>query len=143
MSARLRHLLAGTMITIALAGVAVACGGSSGDGGDGAVSSVPGGAAGDPSAERGEQLARSNGCAGCHGQDFQGAAGPGWVGLAGSDVVLADGTTVVADDAYLTRAISDPAADLLDGYSLKMPANDLSENEVADIVAFIQSLTDD
>jgi cytochrome c1 len=92
--------------------------------------------------EAGEQLARSKGCAGCHGQDFDGGAGPTWVGLAGSEVVLVDGSTLVADDEYLTRAIADPSADLVDGYNLKMPANNLTADEIADIVAYINTLAD-
>ena len=102
-----------------------------------------GGAALSAAAQNGKQLSQSKGCAGCHGQDFGGGAGPGWVGLAGSEVVLVDGSTVVADDAYLTRAIADPSAELVDGYTLKMPANNLSDAEVADIVAFIDALAAD
>ena len=49
---------------------------------------------------------------------------------------------VVADDEYLTRAIVEPGADLVDGYNLKMPANNLSDAEIADIVAFINTLAD-
>ncbi len=92
--------------------------------------------------EAGEQLARSRGCAGCHGQDFDGGAGPSWIGLAGSEVVLVDGSTLVADDEYLTRAIADPSADLVEGYNLKMPANNLNADEIADIVAYINTLAD-
>ena len=86
---------------------------------------------------------RSSGCAGCHGQNFGGGAGPSWLGLAGSDVTLVDGTTVVADDAYLTAAIAEPSKDLVDGYTLKMPPNNLDDAEVADIVAYINALADE
>jgi cytochrome c oxidase subunit 2 len=92
-------------------------------------------------AASGRQLARSSGCAGCHGQNFEGGAGPSLVGLAGSEVLLTDGTTVIADDAYLTSSITDPGKQLVDGYTLKMPANNLGDAEVADIVAFINTLT--
>jgi cytochrome c oxidase subunit 2 len=118
-------------ITMVMAFGAAACGS---DAGSDAGPSLP------PAAENGRRLAQSSGCAGCHGQDFEGGAGPALVGLAGSEVLLTDGTTVIADDAYLTTAISDPAAQLVDGYTLKMPANDLSDAEVADIVAFINTL---
>jgi cytochrome c oxidase subunit II len=91
----------------------------------------------------GEQLSRSSGCAGCHGQNFGGGAGPGWIGLAGSERMLADGTTVVADTDYLIRAIAEPSAEIVAGYSLRMPANNLSDAEIADIVAFIETLTDE
>ena len=50
---------------------------------------------------------------------------------------LADGTVVVADTAYLTRAIADPSAELVADYNLKMPANRLSDAEIADIVGLI------
>ena len=118
-------MIAGTAMTLALAATAAACGG-------GDDSAPPGSAT---AMSRGEQIARQRGCAGCHGGDFGGASGPGWIGLAGSEVELDDGTVVVADEAYLTRAIADPNAERRDGYSLKMPANDLSDAEVADIVA--------
>lgn len=101
--------------------------------------------AGDPmsaSARSGEELSRSRGCAGCHGGDFDGGAGPGWIGLAGSERLLTDGTTVIADDEYLTTAIVDPSAQLVEGYNLRMPANNLTDAEVADIVAFIETLAD-
>jgi len=130
----IRRFALGGAIT-ALVAVGASCGGGSGDGNDSAGSS------GSAQAD-GEQIARSNGCAGCHGQDFGGAAGPSWIGLAGSDVELADGTTVVADDDYLTRAITDPSADVSAGYSLKMPANNLSADEVAAIVEYINTLAD-
>jgi cytochrome c oxidase subunit 2 len=128
----------------------VACGGDgdeAGSAGDDAAVTTdastanPAGTAGGD-AVNGEQLARSMGCAGCHGQDFGGGAGPSLVGLAGSDVPLVDGTTMVADTAYLTRAIANPSADLVADYNLKMPANNLTDDEIADIVAFIETLAD-
>lgn len=125
---------------------AVACGDDGGATGSApsasvdANSSAPVGAA---DASTGEQLSRSRGCAGCHGGDFGGGAGPGWIGLAGSERTLADGTVVVADTAYLTRAIADPSAEVLAGYTLRMPANNLSESEIADVVAYIETLADE
>ena len=125
-----------------LAFAGVSCGSDadqSGDGGSGAADGTsPGGA----SVATGEQLARSSGCAGCHGQNFGGGAGPSLVGLAGSEVTLADGRTVIADTAYLTRSIAEPSADLVADYNLRMPANGLSDAEIADIVAFIETLAD-
>lgn len=135
------RLLLASGITLAMALGAVACGG------DDTTTPIGGGATpagsvapGEASAGNGENLARTNGCAGCHGQDFKGGAGPGWVGLAGSTVKLADGSSVVADDVYLTTAIKNPSAQISGGYNLKMPANNLTDAEVADIVAFIKTL---
>ena len=132
---RSRFLLAaGATLLMAVGGVA--CGSD-----DGTSDAVPADLS--PAAQRGEQLSRSMGCAGCHGPDFAGGAGPSWVGLAGSEVTLVDGTTVVADDTYLTAAIAEPSRDLVDGYTLKMPANNLTDAEVADIVAYIETLADE
>ncbi len=131
-------------VTAGLAAAAVACGGDDATTSTADDTRVPPSDLGlDPAAvERGEAGARAMGCAGCHGQDFGGGAGPGWIGLHGSEVVLADGTTVIADEAYLTRAIADPDADLREGYTLRMPANSLTDEAIADIVAYIISLSD-
>ena len=76
----------------------------------------------------------------CHREGGDGI-GPDWEGLAGSTVTLDDGSTVVADEAYLTLAITDPDAQIVDGYDIRMPPNDdLSDDDVAAIVAYIQSL---
>lgn len=80
------------------------------------------------------------GCIGCHGTKGQGGVGPKWVGLYGSQVRLDDGTTVTADADYLTRAIKDPASQLVAGYNVNMPVNHLTDAEVAVLVAYIQSL---
>lgn len=91
-------------------------------------------------AARGKQISVAKGCAGCHGQNGEGGVGPTWVGLAGSQVELFDGSTVVADDEYLIRSIKDPAADLLADYFVQMPQNELTDAEVADVVAYIKEL---
>ena len=88
----------------------------------------------------GYELARGNGCAACHGNNGQGGVGPSWIGLAGSEVELAGGRTVVADRQYLTRAIVDPGADKLSGYGVAMPTNDLDADEVDLIVDYIEAL---
>jgi cytochrome c oxidase subunit 2 len=133
---RLGRLVAGSSLTLVLAVAAVACGSDADQAGSGAA---PASAATDAAAY-GEQLSRSSGCAGCHGANFGGGAGPGWIGLAGSERELTDGSVVIADTEYLIRAIADPAAELVADYTLRMPANNLSDDEIAAIVAFIESL---
>ena len=88
----------------------------------------------------GEQVALGNGCTACHGPNGEGGAGPKWNGLFGSEVKLADGTTVTADDAYLTEAIRDPHAKQVAGYGL-MPENSLNDAEIQSVVEFIKSMT--
>jgi cytochrome c oxidase subunit 2 len=119
----------GVAATLGLAVGAVACGSDE--------------AAGPPlseAGERGKQLSLSSGCAGCHGTNGQGGVGPTWQGLTGSDVELADGTTIVADQEYLIRSIKEPAADLLADFAVQMPRNSLDDSQVNDIVAYITHL---
>ena len=91
-------------------------------------------------AQQGRDLATSRGCAACHGDRGQGVVGPPWVGLAGSTVQLEDGRQVVADGAYLRRAILQPDADIVAGYTAAMPEVALTPGEVDAIVAYIEDL---
>lgn len=91
----------------------------------------------------GEALARDNGCAGCHGNSFQGGVGPGWVGLAGTEVELEDGSTVNADAAYLFESIRDPSSKLVAGYGARMPRTAMSDDEIRAVVAYIFELSQD
>jgi cytochrome c oxidase subunit 2 len=88
-------------------------------------------------ARRGAEIADSNGCTACH---RPGGAAASFDGLYGSTVELDDGTTVVADDEYLTRAITDPGAEIAAGYSVTMPENDLDDDDVAAVVAYLREL---
>ena len=93
-----------------------------------------------PGASEGRDLARSSGCVACHGRDGEGGIGPAWQGLAGSTVSFTDSTSTLADNEYLTTSISNPAAKLREGYTLKMPENNLNPEEVAKVVAYITEL---
>ncbi|MEO1060949.1 MAG: c-type cytochrome [Actinomycetota bacterium] len=94
-----------------------------------------------PLAAEGRSIVESAGCVSCHGQDGDGGVGPGWGGLAGSEVELDDGTTVVADAAYLTRAIAAPDEERVAGYTVAMPANNLTAEEIEAVVAYLQELS--
>ena len=95
--------------------------------------------ANDGGAADGREIAEDRGCMSCH-RAGGGGIGPDWEGLAGSTVTLDDGSTVVADEAYITRAITDPGAEIVDGYDVRMPDNNLDDDDVSAIVAYIQSL---
>jgi mono/diheme cytochrome c family protein len=95
---------------------------------------------------RGQQLYTSDGCSGCHSLTGAPGAGPSLEGLATSTVKLVDGQTVTADDAYIERAITDPDAQIVDGYRAGiMPAAIASlalagkPDDVRALVAFIKS----
>lgn len=94
-----------------------------------------------PVAATGFAVADSEGCMSCHGVDGRDSVGPTWDGLHGSAVVLDDGSTVVADADYLRLAITDPDAQIRDGYTLRMPGNRLDPDEVDAVVAYLQELT--
>lgn len=91
-------------------------------------------------AEDGRTVMRANGCASCHGANGQGGVGPTFEGLYGREVELDDGSTVTADDDYLRESIADPSAKIVDGYGLPMPTNDLSDDDIDRIIAFIADL---
>lgn len=93
-----------------------------------------------PAAEAGRGVFRSNGCSSCHGANGQGGVGPSFEGLYGSEVELDDGSTVTADDAYLRESITDPHAKIVAGYGRQMPSNDLSDDDIDQIIDFIAEL---
>ena len=93
-----------------------------------------------PEAAAGREISISAGCASCHGEDGNGRVGPKWIGLADSQVTLSDGTAVSADDAYLYESIKDPGAKKRRGASGIMPANKLTDEEIASIIVFIRAL---
>lgn len=108
-----------------------------------AASSAP--AAPASEAAHGAELAEENGCLACHSTGTDRVVGPGWGGLYGREVKLSDGSTVKADDAYITRSIIDPDAQIVAGYEAGgMPsfADVLNADEVKAIVAYIRSLGD-
>lgn len=125
---------AGLALTLVL--VLVGCG----DGGSDAAAPTITGAA----AKRGQALADDKGCMSCHSDDGRRSTGPTWAGLAGSEVELDGGEKVTADAAYLTRSIVDPGSEVVAGFTNIMPkayGDDLSDAEVADMVAYLQELS--
>jgi cytochrome c oxidase subunit 2 len=93
-----------------------------------------------PAGEAGRQLARDKGCAACHGTTGEGNVGPAFVGLYGSEVALQDGSTVVADDAYLRQSMLDPNSQKVEGYNVPMPKPDLSDAEIDSLLTYIREL---
>lgn len=91
-------------------------------------------------ASEGRDIYRNRGCQGCHGGDGSGGIGPALAGVADTERELDDGTTVTADTEYLRRAITDPGAEIVAGYSVRMPSNDLDDQAVDALIAYIESL---
>lgn len=96
---------------------------------------------GDDLAHEGAALFSSRGCSGCHASSSQVHA-PALGGLYGRPVVLADGRTITADEAYIRDSILQPRRDIAAGYEPIMPsfADLLSDGELQSLVAYIRSL---
>jgi cytochrome c oxidase subunit 2 len=106
-----------------------------------------GGAAATPTAmsleEQGKQVFEGVGaCNTCHMNPNSAVKAPDLRGLFGKKVKLADGSTVVADEAYIRESILNPAAKVVAGYQAAMPAYQgvLSEEQVVQLIAYIKSL---
>jgi len=96
-------------------------------------------ACGGPSGSPGEEVFYEFACQACHG-DEDSTAGPTLNGLWGSEVLLEDGRSVTADEAYVRRAITDPLAEVRAGYRTVMPGFPLSDGDVDTLMDYIRSL---
>lgn len=89
----------------------------------------------------GQLLVAANGCAACHSIDGAAGLGPTWFGLFGHEVELTDGTVVIADDAYLAESIREPQAKIVAHFETQlMPTYGFTDEQIADIVAYIKTL---
>jgi cytochrome c oxidase subunit 2 len=97
---------------------------------------------GDPVA-LGEKLYSELACNTCHTADGKGR-GPSYLGVYGSKVKLADGSTVVADDSYLRESILQPNAKIVAGFQPVMPSFQglVTEDQILALTAYIKSLKD-
>ena len=93
--------------------------------------------------KRGAKLARRSGCASCHSLDGSRRPGPTWKGLYGRKRPLTNGQEVVADEAYLRRAILTPDAEIAQGFPKRMMpknfAQKLSEEKIRALIELIKS----
>lgn len=108
--------------------------------------------------ERGQMWTTEFGCTACHATtpDSTATLGPSWLGLFGREEELSDGSTVIADEAYLAESIINPNAHIVAGFQPVMPPNfeeqfeqreaQLLEEQgievdiLADLISYIQSL---
>ena len=132
------------ILILALSLALVACGGD--DGGSASEAEPAGGA----SAARGEELykqtvigpASAPGCVTCHSlEEGVGLVGPSHAGLATRSEGAVSGMSVAE---FLEQSIVEPDAVITEGYSQGVMyqnyGSDLSEQDVADLVAFLESL---
>lgn len=94
--------------------------------------------------ERGQYHYQTKACVGCHSLDGSNLVGPTMKGLYGRKAKLADGSEYTADEDYLKKSILEPNAQVVAGYQPNMmPQNyrdQLSDEDIADVIAFIKSV---
>tara|TARA_R110002096_G_scaffold110035_4_gene240463 strand:- start:2232 stop:3347 length:1116 start_codon:yes stop_codon:yes gene_type:complete len=86
--------------------------------------------------EKGRRLSQSSGCVACHSIDGSAGVGPTWLGLYGKTETLADGSTVVVDEAYLKESIVSPNVSIVQGYAPIMPPGNFTDEEIEALIAY-------
>lgn len=87
----------------------------------------------------GMNLAKAKACLACHSVDGSAGVGPTWKGLFGRVETFSDGSKAAVDEAFLQREIRDPAARVVQGFAPIMPKSELTDAEVAALVAYIRT----
>jgi cytochrome c oxidase subunit 2 len=104
---------------------------------------LAGGTPGKSMVASGADLFTSLACVTCH-RAAPGVTqrGPKLEGVYGSQVKLADGRTVVADDNYVRESILNPTAKVVAGYDPVMPTfqGQVTEEQLTQLIAYVRSL---
>ena len=89
----------------------------------------------------GEKLFTQLACVTCHIANGTGRA-PSLNGVYGAKVLLADGSTVTADEAYIRESILQPKAKIVAGYQAVMPTFQglVTEEQILNLTAYVKSL---
>lgn len=92
-------------------------------------------------AQKGQKLFQDLACVSCHAPDGTGR-GPKLEGVYGSEVHLANGTTVLADENYIRESILNPQAKLVAGYQPQMPTFQglVNEEGVMALLEYVKSM---
>jgi len=92
-------------------------------------------------ASQGEKLFQKYACSTCHTNDATGR-GPVLAGLYGTNVMLTNDATVVADENYIRESILNPQAKIVKGFTGIMPTfqGQMSEDDLLKLVSYVHSL---
>jgi cytochrome c oxidase subunit 2 len=93
-----------------------------------------------PQVTAGAKILDDNGCTACHSLDGSESVGGTFKGLYGSTRTLADGATVVADDAYIRESILDPEAKVVKGLDPVMPPLSLTDADLNAVIEYLKTL---
>ena len=93
-------------------------------------------------AARGQRTFEEFACHTCHLPEGSAGRGPSLHGLFGSQVTLADGSVVTADESYLRESILNPQAKITAGYEPLMPTFQglINEESLLALIEYIKSL---
>ncbi|MBW2714152.1 MAG: urate hydroxylase PuuD, partial [Deltaproteobacteria bacterium] len=94
-------------------------------------------------AEAGRQIFKSTGCQACH-LPQGGTIAPSLQALIGREREFVDGSTLIADEAYIRESIMESTARIVKGYAPAMPpyATVLREVQLDNLVAYIRWLSE-
>lgn len=96
-----------------------------------------------PRALQGKKFANHGGCMDCHTTNGKVLVGPTFKNLYGHKVTLKDGSTIIADSAYIIQSMKHPSEKIVAGYSPVMPKYYfMPDRKMRYIVAYIKSLSD-
>jgi len=90
-------------------------------------------------------LLRETGCLACHSKDGSKLVGPSFKGLFGAErVVVKEGEelTIIVDEDYLKRSITDPDGEIVKGYSrglMKSYTDELNEEEIGLMIEYMKT----
>lgn len=99
----------------------------------------------DPSVA-GRRLIESNGCIACHSSDGSKLVGPSFKGIYGhTQAVVTNGQNreITVDDAYITKSIYEPDADVVEGYrkgQMVTYKNQLSDEDIKMIIEYLKTI---
>jgi len=89
------------------------------------------------------KLLKDKSCLECHSIDGRTMVGPTFKGMLGrQEDVIKDGRqmSVVVDEAQIRRGILDPMGEIVHGYPPTMPTEPLTEQELAEMMAYLKTL---
>lgn len=103
--------------------------------------------AGDGSVPDGAKLFAEKGCIACHSIDGSPKVGPSLKGVFGHRMTVVTGgkeRQITADEAYLRKSLTDPAADVVKGFPPIMPSQKgiLSDAEINALIEYLKTLYD-
>jgi cytochrome c oxidase subunit 2 len=95
-----------------------------------------------PPAQAGERIFQGRGCTSCHSVDGRTGVGPTLQGVFGTQVILANGSKVLADENYIRESILEPAAKTVAGFDPVMPTYQgrIKDKEITVIIEYLKTL---